>query len=709
MSDDQHDNSTDGQSEETIVQEARKFFDLVSDAEAQYRKDAIEDLKFFTGDQWPDDIKTARNSEGRPCLTINRLPMLARQVTNDQRQNRPSLKAYPFDSKADIKTAEVIQGLFKNIEYNSNADFAYDTACHYQVAGGRGFFRVLTDYSDPMSFDQDVKIGLIDNPFSVYFDPFSVEPDGSDANKVLITDDLSKDSFKEQYPESKMAQMEDWKSVGDGNVGWITTDGCRVAEYLVRRYERKKILQLTSGDVILASQFQPGMDLGLDDKGQQIKIKAHRTSLIPVVKWYKINGIEILEKSEWPGMWIPVIPVYGDKTNVDGKIHLEGIIRNAKDAQKAYNFWTSAETETIALAPKAPWVMAEGQDEGNETMWRDANRKNFAVLKYNPVDVNGTLAPPPKRNVEEPPIQAITQAKAFAADDMKATTGVYDAGVGAQGIESSGIAIQRRNTQIQTTNFHYVDNFNRSLKHCGRIILDIIPKIYDTARTVRIMKDDGTSDMVAINQVFKNAHGEEMRHDLSIGKYDAAIETGPSYATKRMEAAASLEKVLHAYPEIMKIAGDILVGNMDWPGARELSERLKKTIPPELLSNDNDDPIPPQAKAQIAQMAQVINQLSQKSHELAMLIENKKLELASKERIESAKLQMAAEITLLKEGHGSAQFKLEKQIEMLNAQQARLDAQQPLSNDQDQNPSAGGNPAAQSGQQNQPTGGPSPG
>lgn len=694
--------------DQKIVAEARKFFDLVAEAETDYRHEAIEDLKFFTGDQWPDDIKTARQSDGRPCLTINRLPQLSRQVTNDQRQNRPSIKTYPFDSKADVQTAEVIQGLIKNIEYNSNADYAYDIACKYQVECGRGFLRVLTDYADPMSFDQDIKIGLIDNPMSVYFDHFSVEPDGSDATKCLITDEISKESYREQYPNSQMSAMTDWKAVGDNNIGWVSEHSCRIAEFFKKDYKRKKILLLSSGDVILASQYKEGMNLGQDEKGQPIVVKSERESMIPVIMWYKINGVEVLDKKEWPGAWIPVVPVYGEKTNVDGRIIIEGIIRNAKDAQRMYNYWTSAETETIALAPRAPWIMAVGQDEGNETEWRDSNRRNFAVLKYTPVSVEGTVMGPPKRNMEEPPVQAITQAKAFSADDMKATTGVYDAGLGAQSSETSGIAIQRRNNQIQTSNFHYVDNFTRSLKHTGRIVLDLIPVIYDTERTIRIMKDDGTADMVAINQVFQNKHGGAQRHDLSIGKYDVAVETGPSYATKRMEAAASLEKVLRAYPQLMQIAGDILVQNMDWPGARELSERIKKTIPPNLLEDSKDNPVPPQAQAQMAQMGQMIQQLSEKSHELAQIIENKKLELASKERIEMAKLQMAAEQTLFKSGVASAEYSLEHQVEMLDRKQAMLMAQQPLNNDQNQ--AAGGAPAAQPGQQqNMPTGGLPPG
>lgn len=695
--------------DQDIIAQAKKRFHIVEDMEADFRKEAVEDLKFFTGDQWPDDIKTVRQQDGRPCLTINRLPQLARQVTNDQRQNRPSIKVYPVDSKADVDTAQVLQGLIKHIEYNSNADMAYDNACDYQVKCGRGFFRVLTDYCDPMSFDQEIIIGMIENPLSVYFDPFAIEPDGSDANFCIIVQEFSKDEYMEQWPNSEVSQMADWKALGNNNIGWISPGSCRIGEYFVKEYSKKRILQLSNGDVILKEHYKEGMDLGKDDKGNIIQIKGERTSLMPTVKWYKFNGVEILDKKEWPGSWIPVIPVYGDKTNVDGKIVIEGIIRNAKDSQRMYNYWASSETETIALAPSAPWVGAAGQFEGFEDKWRDSNKRKFAYLEYSQVGIDGIQAGPPSRNIQEPPVQAITQARALAADDLKATTGIYDAALGAQGVESSGIAIQKRNAQVQTSNFHYVDNMTRALRHAGRIVIDLIPSIYDTARTIRILKDDGTADQVAINQVFATGSGAQKRHDLSIGRYDVVVETGPSYATKRMEAAASLEKVLRAYPQMMQIAGDILVGNMDWPGARELAERIKKTIPPNLLAEDKDNPIPPQAKAQMDQMSQMIQQLSNQAHMLVQERDNKKLELASKERIEMFKVQAAIEQTLFKGGVDSAQFSLEKQMEWLALKQNMLQAQQPLTPDQDSNPQAGGPPAAQMGQPNMPTGGQSPG
>lgn len=693
--------------DDEIISQAKKRFKEVEDAESDARRQALEDLKFVVGDQWPDDVKTQRNLDGRPCLTINRLPQFVRQITNDQRQNRPSIKVYPVDSKADVDTANVIQGMIKHIEYNSNAELAYDTAFEAAVRMGRGFFRVLTDYSSPESFDQEIIIKMVENAFTVYFDPFSVEPDGADANFALVVEDVSQATFKEMYPNAKMSSMDDWSSLGSNSQGWIANDTARVAEYFVKTYEKKTIALLSNGDVI--EKPEADADLGKDEAGRPIVIKSERETEVPVIKWYKFSSNEILERKEWPGYWIPIIPVYGDKLNVDGKKIFEGIIRHAKDPQRMYNYWSSNETEVIALAPRAPFVGVAGQFEGYEDKWRDANKRNFPYLEYNPVDINGSPVPPPARNVYEPPVQAITQAKAFSADDIKSTTGIYDSSLGMQGNEQSGIAIQRRTTQSQTSNFHFMDNMSRALRHTGRIIVDLLPAIYDTARAVRILKDDGTAEMTSINQLFTDKKGNQMRYDLSVGQYDVIVETGPSYATKRIEAAHSIEKVIQSYPELMRIAGDLLIDNMDWPGAKDLAARLKKTIPPDLLQDDQQPEIPPAAQAQMQQMQQMILSLTQSLNAAKQHIENKKLELASKERIELAKIEAQIEQTLLKEGVANDQFELEHQAEMLERRQRLLEMEQPLTPDINQQ-ATGQRAAPQAGNvPQQPTGGFSPG
>ncbi|CAB4152263.1 Phage P22-like portal protein [uncultured Caudovirales phage] len=652
-------------SDEEILRIARDRFKLAEEASSNIRSNALDDLEFRAGEQWPSDVKNARNFEARPCLTINRVPQFIRNVTNDQKQNRSAIKVTPFDDKADIDTAKIIQGIIRHIEYDSNADVAYDSAFEGAAVKGFGYFRVLTEYVDPMSFDQEIKIKKIPNDFSVYFDPTSSEPDGSDANWAFIIDDVLKDDYECDYKDSELASMDDWTSIGDQASGWIQGKSCRVAEYFYKEFKEITLIKLSNGETYEKSklpQFLPA----------DIQIIGERKSTVPVVYWCKINGVEILEKTIWPGQYIPVIPVYGDMLNVNGEVILEGVIRHAKDSQRMYNYMASTEAETIALAPKAPFIAAEGQiPKEYEAQWKTANSKTHAFLVYKPTSLGGQLVGPPQRNIYEAPVQAITNARMQASEDMKATTGIYDAALGSRGNEQSGIAIQRRNMQTQNSNFHFVDNLRISKRHCGRIIVDILPKVYDAPRAARILGEDGQQEIVRINEVF-NKNGEQKLYNLSSGKYDVVMETGPSFATKRQEAVASMIDLTKTYPQMAQVAGDLMVGSMDWPGASDIAERLRKTLPPGLVE-DKDKPqeqIPPEVKQQMDQMGQLIDQLTQKLNESNDAIKNKTIEIESKERIEFAKMEVDLKKELLK-AQGEAALLTYKQ-ELIDVQR-RLD------------------------------------
>lgn len=623
---------------------AKERFIIASEAEAQIRELALDDLKFRAGDQWPDNIKKMRYDDQRPCLTINQIPQFVRQITNDQRQNRPSIQINPVDSEADVETAKVLEGMVRHIEYDSGADAAYDTAFQAAVTSGFGYFRINTAYTDENSFDQDIKILRVRNAFTVYFDPTCKEPDYSDAMWAFVVETLSKEDFKEQYPKAELSEMGDWSSTGDG---WINEDECRIAEYWRREAKDKTIYQLDDGTV---TEEKPS-----DDS----KIKNKRTTQMFTVKWDKINGNEVLETTEWPGKWIPIIPVLGDELDVDGERILEGIVRQAKDPQRQYNYMSSATTETIALAPKAPFIAAVGQIENFETDWQSANIKNLSVLQYNPVSLNGADVPPPVRNTFEPAIQATTIAMGQSSQDLKAVTGIYQAALGAQGNETSGKGILARQQQSHGANFHFVDNLSRSLRHAGRIIVDLIPHIYDTQRTMRIIGEDGQQSTVQLQpgsgqqpqqtgqppnpqqqqQMATQQAVKKTLFDVTVGKYDVTVSTGPSYQTKRQEAVASQMQLVSSFPQIMPVAGDIMVRNMDWPGAEEIADRMEKMLPPQLQEGDGIPPAVQQHVAQLTQQNQQLTQALQKTtEELKDKTNIKAMELESKERVEFAKL-----------------------------------------------------------------------
>lgn len=690
-------------SNEDVLETAKKRFDLAVEAEADIRKEALDDLKFRAGDQWDDQIKNQRELENRPCLTINRLPQFIRQVTNDQRQNRPSIKVSPVDDQADIETAKVLQGIIRHIEYNSNADAAYDTAFEGCATKGLGYFRITTDYVSPTSFEQEILIKRIKESFSVYLDPYYQEPDGSDANWGFIFEDVNWDDYKAQYGDSEMASKTECSSIGDQAPSWANEETCRVAEYFYKEFEKETIAQLSDGSVSLKKDLPQAPEMLPDG----LKVIAERETVIPKIKWCKINAVEILEETDWPGLWIPIVPVLGDELVIEGKRILEGIVRHAKDPQKMYNYWATSETETIALAPRAPFIGAEGQFEGHEEVWKTANTKSHAYLEYKPTTIAGQIAPAPQRNVIEPPVMAITNARVQSSEDLKATTGIYDAALGNRSNESSGIAIQRRNVQAQTSNFHYIDNLTRSLRHAGRILVDLIPKIYDTPRVQRIIGEDGEEEMIRINEIFEHK-GKPTLFQLGKGKYDVTVSTGPSYATKRQEAVDSMLSLTQSYPKVAEVAGDLMVKNMDWPGANDVAERLKKTIPPELLDQEGEQDIPPQIKQQMMQMNQVIEQMTQALNEANEKVNNKTLELESKERIEFAKMELDYKKEMAKLDSSEALEAFRAEVAQINQRLDLVGIDEPV-NSGKQNFNGTGPQGTAMPNDLQPTGGNSPG
>lgn len=703
-------NKQDPTDDAAILRLARERFKLAQEAETDIRRDALDDMKFRAGQQWPDEIKTARNIDKRPCLTINRLPQFLRQVTNELRQNRPGIQVDPVDDKGDKDTAKVLQGMVRHIEYASNAEVAYDTAVDGQCTGGFGFFRVITKYCDPLSFKQDLEIKRIRDAMSVSMDPSYQEPDGSDANWAFVNEDISKEEFKHRFPDAKMSNDQMWEVYASNTPSWVTLSGCRISEYFVRSYKKETVCQLSTGETVKKSEITPEMYAEMKSdavpvEGQMappVRIINERMTEVPYINWYKMNGVEILERTEWLGKWIPIIPVLGDEMIVDGKRVLEGVIRHAKDPQRMYNYWATSETEMIALAPRAPFVGAAGQFKGHEKAWQTANTRNVPYLEYEPKALNGQPVGPPTRQVFEPPVQAITQARQMAAEDLKATTGIYDAALGNRSNEQSGVAIQRRNMQSETANYHYSDNLKRSIRHVGRILVDLIPKIYDEEQAVRTLGADGTQEIVVINKMFVK-DGKQMGYFLDQGTYDVTVTTGPSYQTKRQEAVASMLDLAKAIPESMKVALDLLVKNMDWPGAQEIADRLKKTLPPGIAEPEDGEqpPIPPQAAQMIAQMQQMIKVMTAQLKQSNDVIDNKKIELATKERIEILKMQNDLVLQQMKNDASHSQTAFLAEVDVLKK---RLDML-PL----DSELNSGPGPAAAVPSQSTPTGGPPPG
>lgn len=631
--------SAKDKSEANILATARSRLNMAISAYSESREDELDDLRFFAGSpdnswQWPADVLATRGAvqgqtiNARPCLTINKLPQHVRQVTNDQRQNRPSGKVIPADDKADVEVAEIFDGMVRHIEYISDADVAYDTACENQVAYGEGYIRLITEYCDDNSFDQDIKIVRVRNSFSVYMDPMIQDPCGSDAKWCFITEDVMKADYERMYPDAKPISSLQQLGVGDQTLAqWVNEDTVRIAEYFYVDH-KKETLNLYYGNI---SAFA-GSPQAKQMEAQGMKPIRSRQVDVQKVKRCKINGYEILEENEWAGKWIPVVRVVGNEFEVDGKMYLSGLVRNAKDAQRMYNYWVSQEAEMLALAPKAPFIGYGGQFEGYENQWKTANTQNWPYLEVNPdvTDGQGAVLPLPQR--AQPPMAqtGLIQAKMGASDDIKSTTGQYDSSLGATSNERSGRAILAREKQGDTGTYHYVDNLARAIRYITRQIVDLVPKIYDTQRVARIVGEDGTPNMVKVNPmqpepvnkiVDQNNVVIEKIYNLGVGKYDVCVTTGPSYMTKRQEALDAMSQLLQGNPQLWSVAGDLFVKNMDWPGAQEMAKRFAKTIDPKLMDENDKPPALQAAEQQIQAMGQEMDQMHQMLQNVGKSIE----------------------------------------------------------------------------------------
>ena len=610
-----------------ILSVARDRLNMAISAYSESREDEQDDLKFYAASpdnqyQWPADVLATRGAvqgqtiNARPCLTINKLPQHVKQVTNDQRQNRPSIKVIPVDDNADVEVAEVFNGMIRHIQYISDADVAYDTACENQVTFGEGYIRVLTDYCDDNTFDQDIKIGRVRNSFSVYMDPLIQDPCGMDAKWCFITEDITREEYDRLYPNASPISTLETLGVGDQSISqWINENTVRIAEYFYIEYDRATL------------NLYPGNATAFEGSPEDKQLKAlygkplkSRESDRKKVKWCKINGYEILEEREWAGKYIPVVRVIGNEFEVDGRIYISGLVRNAKDAQRMYNYWVSQEAEMLALAPKAPFIGYGGQFEGYEQQWKTANTQNWPYLEVNPdvTDGQGGVLPLPQR--AQPPMASsgLLQAKSGASEDIKSATGQYNASLGMTSNERSGKAILARQKEGDTGTYHYVDNLGRAVRYVGRIIIDLIPKIYDTQRIARIIGEDGKVEHAKINPEQQEPVRKlvdqagiviEKIYNPTVGKYDVMVETGPGYASKRQEALDAMSQLLQGNPELWAVAGDLFVKNMDWPGAQEMAKRFAKTIDPKLLEDGDKTPELQAAEQQIQAMGQELDQL----------------------------------------------------------------------------------------------------
>lgn len=582
------------------------------------RTAAKEDLSFRAGSgQWDDTERKLREGQGRPVLSFNKSGAFIRQVTGDVRQNKPAIKVSPAGDGAKKEVADAYAGLIRNIEQQSNAPYVYSVAADNSVTCGYGFWRVTTQYSADDSFEQDIRIKPIQNPLSVVCDPDAMELDRSDANWWFIYSTMSKEQFESKYPNARMVEVEKLdKDDRTSYADWFQGDTVRIAEYWCKKPVMRTLLQLSDGQVCWADEYDPvkfqGATVANEREVETYKITQHIVS----------GDEELEDPREWAGRYIPIVRVLGEEIWVDEKCVTKGLIRDSKDAMRAYNYVRSSSIEVVALQPKAPYKVTPKMIAGYEKIWQRAN-ENLPYLPFNPDP--GMPGVVPMR--EQPPVPAagLMAEAEFANRDIQATMGIFDPQLGAKSNETSGRAIMAREQQGDTGTFVWIDNLGLAIAYTGKILIDLIQKIYDTRRVLRVIGDNGEDGMITVNhQITDGAGNTRIAHDpmkgfydLTLGKYDIIVQPGPSFASRREQAAEGVKETMKVVgPAAAPLLAARLARLQDWPHADDVAEDLEKLLPPQLQKPKIDprtgqpiplpEPPPPpeaiKAKAELAAM-----------------------------------------------------------------------------------------------------------
>ncbi len=623
------------------IKEVRERYDLCVEAdEDEYRK-WEDDVKFVNvpGAQWEDAQKRKRGS--RPCYEFNLLRQHCRQVTGDQRQARPQIKVRAVEDD-DADGAEIRQGLVRNIEAQSNADRAYDTAHQHVVEGGYGVWRVITQYSSEDAWEQDIRIKEVPNPLVVRFDPAAMEYDKRDGRFAFYEDQMRREEFKRRFPNAQIVDFESAKEYDD----WFREEMVRVVEYWVKKQEKRTIVLLSDGRSVDKAEIEPVLD---ELEAQGITVVRERETVADKVCMYLCSGAEVLSGPHyWPGKYIPFVPAYGDLLYIDGKWTFGGLARHAKDAARLNNYQMTTAMEAVGKLPKNPYLVTPKMLEGDgvKNFWQKAATEDPLFLPYTP-DPAAPGGRPVREASPDFPVAMVNLA-GVASDLLKGVTGIHDASLGARSNETSGKAIIARQREGDTATFSYQDNLARSIRYTGEIILDLLPKVYDTPRMVRIIGQDGEEKFKKVNeQVIDAQTGRTFTlNDMSAGKYDVTVTAGPSFSTQRAEFAELMNTLFQGNPQAFPMFGDLFFKSLDVPQAQELSERAKFFLPPQVQQQmQQGKEMPPEVSQAMAQVQAMQQQLQQAAGELqqekAQVEQEKAQVTAGKSEVQSGLKEIA--------------------------------------------------------------------
>jgi hypothetical protein len=582
---------------DSVMLEAKRRFKWCAEWEGDFRPRFIEDVKFANGDsdngyQWPNEVRRNRDVDARPCLTMNLIRQHNKNISNEARKNKASVKVVGTGNGATEQSAAAYRDIIRHVEMISKAQNAYTIARGWQIDGGIGWWRLTTDYAAPDTFDQEIYVKPVNDPLSVYMDPDIQQPDGSDARFAFVFDDVPRDEFDEAYPELAGQMLgENPMGLGSSDDDWVNRRSVRVCEYF-----RKTMIP----DQVVSFMYQNKRHTLLASKMPEnvlrdvlaLPLTKTRPTHTEVVEWFLIVGEQVIDSTTWMGKYIPLVRIIGEETVIEGILDRKGHTRNMKDAQRMFNYNASAQVEFVALQSKTPWLAPSAAIEEYETMWNSANVVNHSVLVYNAFDDDGNPLPTPIRQDPPQAAPAFQVGMDTAFNQIMMVSGQWQNQMGMAGNERTGRAIDLRQQQSATSTFHFQDNYETGLLFTATILIDLVPKIYDTKRVLSILADDDTTFELEIDPGAQQAfaqqqavNGQIVRRIFNpmIGRYAVAPSVGAAYGTKREEARDALSILLTQAKDLVPIVGDLLLADMDFEGAQEAARRLKRMVPPQAL------------------------------------------------------------------------------------------------------------------------------
>lgn len=636
-----------------VLERARKRYTQAVEAEREIRSEALMDLEFLAGNQWDAKVKSERERgpSPRPCLVFNKVLPPVVQLGNQARQNKPAIKVSPVDSKGDPDTAKVLQGMIRHIEYDSDADQAYDTALFYAAGCGFGFWRYGAERI-PGSFNQELKTITVEDPFTIYLDCNARKLDRSDMKWAFAIDRMANDTYEARFGKDTAGLSSEFDLELEQE-GWFDDDSKRVCEYWEVSTEKKTLRYRKDEDGTVHPQYiedlkddedPDTMSWVLEDEDDPESDPREETDELPVVMQYIINGAEVLEKpTKWDGSTIPIVIVTGLEMVVRGKRKIFSMTRFARDPQQLLNFYKTMEAETISLAPKPKYVGAVGQFKTKRRDWARANTDNAAFLEYDVVEVGGKQVGEPQWRTFDPPVQALAIGAQACIADIQASSGYYPPSLGENKGDLSGVAVGKLQKQGDVSNFHFQDNQARAMRRGGRILVESIPLKYDTDREVRTIGEDQKERIVRVNAPGVGEDKKPYHYKLGWGKYDVRVSQGPSYETSRIEVREMIMALAQGNPEVWALAADVFFENQDFVGADRLSKRFHAILPAAVLAAEDEDGKGDEAQMQtkLAQLGQQLQVSAAQNQQMMQLLQTKILDLESKERMKTQDNQRA--------------------------------------------------------------------